>query len=140
MKKMYFYIAVFSCYNFAFMAANNAYLVLSLCLLLVPSYVSAHAYKHFTGNSVVQEAERLPILRFLSVLTRDSRVRTQQSDKSLFGVMAVNAMSLSSAVCILFTRTELSLWTIGLACAAFSVLFAMLMTRHFSVKISEEQS
>ncbi|MBF7074851.1 hypothetical protein ISG33_15725 [Glaciecola sp. MH2013] len=140
MKKTYFYIAILSCYNFAFTAANNAYVTLSICLLLIASYVSAHAYKHFTGNALVLEAERLPILRFFSILIRDNKVQTQQNDKSLFYVMAINAMSLSSAICILFARPELSLWTISLACAAFSILFAIFMTRHFSVKIPQGQN
>jgi cobalamin synthase len=140
MKKTYTYIALFSLYNFAFMAANHAYIALSLCLLIVASYVSAHAYKHFKGSPLVLEAERLPILRFLSFVIRDSKVKTEQSDKSLFVVMTTNAMSLSCAVCILFARTELSLWTIGLACAAFSVLFAALMTRHFTFKVSQKDS
>lgn len=140
MKKTYIYIAVFSFYNFAFVAANNAYIVLSLCLLLVPSYVSAHAYKYFKGANIVLEAERLPILNVLSRLINDRKVKTQQSDSSLFVVMTINAMSLSCAVCILFARDNLSLWMIGLACSAFSVLFALLMRRHFSLKLTHQRN
>ena len=138
MKKTYTYIALLSLYNFAFMAANNNYIAISLCLLIVASFVSAYAYKHFKGSPLVLEAERLPILRFLSFVIRDSKVKTNQSDKSLFIVMTTNAMSLSSAIGILFARSELSLWTIGIACAAFSVLLAVLMTRHFTLKTSQE--